>query len=56
VDALSEKLLRWFEARREIAAVRLLRQHAIATTDVADDLVKAVDSAKEGKEGELRAG
>jgi len=55
VDALSEKLLRWFEARREIAAVRLLRQHAIATTDVADDLVKAVDSAREGKEGELRA-
>ncbi|MBO3803615.1 MAG: DUF47 family protein [Candidatus Brockarchaeota archaeon] len=55
MDALSEKILRWFEARREISAVRLLRRHAIATTDVADDLVKAVESAREGKEGDLKA-
>lgn len=55
MGTLSEKLLRWFEARREIAAIRLLRRHAVATTDVADELVKAIDFANNGKESEMKA-
>lgn len=54
MKALSEKLLRWFESRRETAVIHLLRQHAIATTDVGDDLVKAIDLAIAGKYPELK--
>jgi len=53
VEPLSDKLLRWFEARRESAVIQLLRQHAIATTDVGDELVKAIDLAAEGKYREM---
>lgn len=54
MKALSEKLLRWFESRRETAVIKLLRQHAIATTDVGDELVKAIDLAIVGKNTELK--
>jgi predicted phosphate transport protein (TIGR00153 family) len=54
VDALSERLLRWFESRRETAVIQLLRQHAVATTDVGDDLVKAIELAIAGKYPELK--
>jgi predicted phosphate transport protein (TIGR00153 family) len=54
VEALSDKLARWFETRREIAVVQLLRQHVIATTDVGDELVRAIDVAIEGKYDDLR--
>jgi len=55
VESLGEKLLRWFESRRETTVIQLLRQHAIATTDVGDDLMKAMEMAIAGRHRELKA-
>ena len=46
---MSEKLLRWFEARREIRAIHMIRQNSVMATDIIEDLINAIKFSVDGK-------
>ncbi|MBS7643089.1 DUF47 family protein [Candidatus Bathyarchaeota archaeon] len=46
---MSEKLLRWFEARREVRAIQMIRQSSVMATDVIEDLMNAIKFSIDGR-------
>lgn len=51
---LSRKLIRWFEIRRKIEAIRMILQHIQTVVNSVEELVNGTNLAKVGKEMEFQ--
>jgi predicted phosphate transport protein (TIGR00153 family) len=50
---LSKSLSRWFEARREVKVIGLIRKHAKLAAESTEELLKGTDAATKGKKNEV---
>lgn len=48
------ELIKWFEKRRETKAIAMVQRHLALTTDIVEDLEKAVKAAVENREKEMQ--